>query len=645
MRLLLCLWVFSSGLLAAEPVRPSDFAKDYTVSNVKISPDGEHLAVRGIFAGERQLAMLNSQTMEKVGYLKFPEPHQVGEFFWVNNERLLIKVLATSVAQEEPLYYGELYGINVDGSKGDLLYGYRLKGGAGSLKLTVKRKTRGWADLVHILPDDDKHVLISSEPYSDDGSRFATVHKLNVYSGKTSGNLARSPVPGATFFSDSTGAVRFVQGTSESNVSEFYQWHDAEEDWQLMPQFSGDNAFFPLAFAGDDQRFFYLSEGDRSSQGIYQWDTKTQTSAHLFTDKDVDITQVMFAKDMSSVYALRVDVSYPEYIIFDSEAQDAAMFRALLGAFQGQNVSVTSRTRDSKLWVLRVSSDVSPGSFYLFDKSKKSLKKVFSMFDAVPADVMSPMEYITFNASDGQKIHGYLTIPAKSDKPAPLVTLVHGGPHGVRDYWGFDREVQMLANQGYAVLQLNYRGSGGYGTAFQESGYKEWGRRVQQDIIEGTQWALAQPEIDNDRVCIMGASFGGYSAAQAATLAPDLFDCVIATSGVFDLNMMFEEGDIPDQYFGEEFLKMVLGLDKSLLDSFSPAKRAALIKAPVLIAHGEKDRRVPFEQAEAFKAALTQSGKEFQWFVRATETHGFYGEDNRGMYFEKVASFLEQHLK
>ncbi len=165
----------------------------------------------------------------------------------------------------------------------------------------------------------------------------------------------------------------------------------------------------------------------------------------------------------------------------------------------------------------------------------------------------------------------YITYPAGVDETVaiPLVTLVHGGPNA-RDYWNFDSEVQLLASQGYAVLRVNYRGSSGYGWEHMSGSKNQWGGRVQQDIIEATRWVIQQGGIEQDKVCIMGGSFGGYSAVQSAALAPDLFKCVVAVAGVYDLEMMFDEGNIPRIIYGKEYLIEQLGTDKALMRQYSP---------------------------------------------------------------------------
>ena len=332
--------------------------------------------------------------------------------------------------------------------------------------------------------------------------------------------------------------------------------------------------------------------------------------------------------------------------MFEDAGEEASLFKGMLSALPGYSLSLTSRSSNGQYWVLYAYNDIDAGTFYLFDKSSGQLTQLLANMNHISIDDFSETQPVTFPATDGTLIHGYLTYPVgkAKDEKVPLVTLVHGGPHGVRDYWGFDRDVQMLAGQGYAVLQVNYRGSGGYGADYQQAGYHQWGDLMQQDIIDGTRWAAEQGNIDKANICIMGASFGGYSALMSASLAPDLFKCAISMAGVYDLNLMYEEGDTPTELWGESFLKRAIGTDQKQLADFSPVNHVQSIGGPVLIAHGKRDRRVPFEHAERLKTALDNAQKPYEWFVRDEETHGFYDENNRAEYYGEVAKFLQTNF-
>ena len=366
----------------------------------------------------------------------------------------------------------------------------------------------------------------------------------------------------------------------------------------------------------------------------------------LYRDEKVDITNIEYNLARDNVYAIRIDPDYPTYVMLNNNSEEGQMFKFFLDMFPGYKVNVTSHSKDGKLWMIYASSDRAAGSYYLYNKESNKFSLLFSNMKHLKSKALSESIPIKFTASDGREVNGYITYPAgiPETQNVPLVTLVHGGPMA-RDYWSFDREVQLLAAQGYAVLRLNFRGSTGYGKSFEAGSQRQWGGRVQEDIIEGTKWTIQQGGISEDRVCIMGGSFGGYSALQSAILAPELFKCVVGVAGVYDLAMMFEEGDIPNLLFGKAYLQNQLGTDKELMRQYSPAHNVHKLQAPVLVAHGEKDVRVPIEHAEALRDAMDKHKKEYEWFVKDTETHGFYDQKNRTEYFEKVTVFLSKHLK
>jgi dipeptidyl aminopeptidase/acylaminoacyl peptidase len=224
------------------------------------------------------------------------------------------------------------------------------------------------------------------------------------------------------------------------------------------------------------------------------------------------------------------------------------------------------------------------------------------------------------------------------------VVLPHGGPHGIRDYWGFDWEVQLLANRGYGVLQVNYRGSAGFGLDFEQSGHGKWGTMMQDDLTDATKALIESGVADGNRVCIYGHSYGGFAALMGAVREPELYRCAIGSMGVYDLPLMFEKGDIADRASGLAYLRQALGEDEIDLKNRSPAFNADKIKANILLIHGARDKRAPIEQAESMQAALMKAGVSFEWLEIGDEAHGYYDEANRLAVYNKVLGFLEANI-
>jgi dipeptidyl aminopeptidase/acylaminoacyl peptidase len=253
-------------------------------------------------------------------------------------------------------------------------------------------------------------------------------------------------------------------------------------------------------------------------------------------------------------------------------------------------------------------------------------------------------EPFELRARDGIAIRGYLTTPKVSNpKRLPMVVLVHGGPHGIFDSYGFDWEAQLLASRGYAVLQVNYRGSGGRGKVFEASGYGRWGAEMQDDVTDAVNWAIKDGVADASRICIMGGSFGAYSALAGVFREPEMFRCAVGIAGVYDLELMHKKGDIPDLESGRRYLRMAVGTDAADMQSRSPSFNAERIKAAVFLVHGRDDERAPYEQAVRMRAALQKAGNSPEWLVESKEGHGFFNEKNRAEVYTRILEFLAKH--
>jgi dipeptidyl aminopeptidase/acylaminoacyl peptidase len=301
-------------------------------------------------------------------------------------------------------------------------------------------------------------------------------------------------------------------------------------------------------------------------------------------------------------------------------------------------------TKDGSEAVFRVSSDRNPGEFYLLDKNKKATY-LMATREWIKLEQMAEMRPISLTARDGLEIRGYLTVPKGSDgKNLPLIVHPHGGPFGPFDDWGFDPEVQMLANHGYAVMQLNFRGSGNYGREFERSGYQQWGGTMQDDLTDATLWAIKEGIADQDRICIYGASYGAYASAMGIAKEPDLYKCAVGYVGVYDMALMYNRGDIRERDSGVNFLKEALGTGSNKLAAASPTKMADRIKAPIFIVSGGEDQRAPKAHSEALRDALKKAGKPYEWMVAEHEGHGFFKEETNLELYTRMLAFFDKYI-
>jgi dipeptidyl aminopeptidase/acylaminoacyl peptidase len=293
--------------------------------------------------------------------------------------------------------------------------------------------------------------------------------------------------------------------------------------------------------------------------------------------------------------------------------------------------------------VVQVRSDTNPGEWYLFEREDGNLQPLFRRAEGIDPSRLATMEPLRFNTRDDLTVYGYLTSPPgrETARNLPVVVLVHGGPYFVRDRWQYDPTAQLLASRGYAVLQVNFRGSEGYGAAFEVAGYREWGGRMQDDLTDATRWLIARGIADPRRICILGTSYGGYAALMGAVREPDLYRCAIGHSGAYDLRLLFREGPLGESPFGRNFLKRVLGEDEDELARRSPITGLDAIKARLMLIAGGQDRTVPPLHSQNLHAALDQRGIAHEWLFRPSEGHGFYGEENRADLYRRLIEFLD----
>ncbi len=635
-------WLLLSFGLQAEPVNVVALLSQHdTYSNVKISPDGKHLAVVVQDDNKRSLLFIQIDGFKTVGKAKFPGSIEVGDYDWVNDERIVISLAEATSWDAEPKFYGELFAVDFSGKKDEMIFGYRAGSRQTGTHIKGKKANRAWGQVIDTLENDDTNILISSTKWSERGEHYSELLLLNTYTGKYK-KIANSPAPNSEILTNSKGEIRVAVVLNAENKTELFYYD--QKEWHQIPSSHIGDRFRAIAVNNTDDGLIILDQFNAKQQGLSELKFKDGARTLVYQDPVVEVSSVALTQHERQAYALRVDDGKPAYLLLKGKQKEAEIFKELISAFAGEVVHITSKTDDDNTWVLFSYSDEHAGSYYLYHKDKNSLVKLLDRKPDLKGIQFAKTEPIKFSSFDQTTVHGYFTKAAKSNSKA-MVVLVHGGPHGVRDYWGFNEEVHVLSQAGFNVLQVNYRGSGGYGIDFQRAGYRQWGGAIQRDIIEATKWAVGQGYSQQGKICIMGGSFGGYSAVQSAALEPDLFSCVVAVSGVYDLNLMKTDGDVPLRSFGISYLDEVLGDDQMELKLFSPAHRVSSLKAPLLLAHGAKDKRAPMSHAKALREALEQHNKKYQWLEFKNESHGFYDPENRQNYFEQVIQFIHKHTK
>ena len=334
----------------------------------------------------------------------------------------------------------------------------------------------------------------------------------------------------------------------------------------------------------------------------------------------------------------------PGLSVFDAHSPDAQALIALMKQYPGEDVQFVSGTDDGSKAIALVQADADPGTYFLYDRASNTFSPLLQRASWIDPTQMASKQPVTLTGRDGLKLQCYLSYPPgqANARHLPMVVFVHGGPYGKRDDWSYDEYVQAMATRGYAVLQVNYRGSGGYGYDFLKAGYHEWGGKMQDDLTDGTRWAIAQGIADPNRICIYGGSYGGYAALEGAVKEPGLYKCAIGYVGVYDLRKMVGREDVLSSE--SQYWKRTVGTDETTLAQHSPIYELNNLKAKVMLIVGGKDETVLPEQGEDLHKALLVRHIPHEWLYQRDELHGFYTEEHINEVLTKVGAFLDANI-
>lgn len=618
-------------------IRKDDF------NDIKLSPTGKYYAASVPLEDKTALVIFTRDGNKQSATFMLGRNAHVNGFEWVNEERVLISIAEKYGMLDQPRPTGELYAINANGDKPDLLVGYRVQGNGPGTRIQPKKVENVAAFLVDALPADPRGVVVSTwlmgsmEP-------FTRAERLDVNSGRRT-TLATAPVRNANFVTDNAGEVRLAVGAGVDNISKLYYREAAGADWRLVNDQSGSGRIeLPLGFSADNKLAYLQVRGDgRGPDSIVAWDPASNERTAVLRDAAADPLEVIYRNGTTTPVGAQIMDGRHRSLFFDDEAPEARQYRSLEAAFPGQSVRVTSSTQDGALLLVKVWSGNNPGDFYLFDTDQKKLQFVLASGGWIDPDKAATVEPFSFAARDGLKLHGYLTKPRNTNGAGPMVVLPHGGPYGIFDSWHYDRDAQMLAAAGYTVLQVNYRGSGNYGWSFRQAGARQWGGTMQDDLTDATRWATREGHADARRICIYGASYGAYAALMGAAKEPDLYRCAAGYVGVYDLPMMQREDGRQARSLGN-WSKDWVGEDQAALAAASPNRFAERIKVPVFLAAGGEDEIAPIAHTRMMEAALNKAGVPVESLYYSTEGHGFYTEPHQREYYTRLLAFLSQHI-
>ncbi|WCE02614.1 S9 family peptidase [Pseudoxanthomonas sp. JBR18] len=634
-------WLSMWPALALAQVDVDAFLRRDRYEQIKISPTGEFYAVTMPLEDRTGLVIVRRSDRKPTAKVVGGENSRVGGFWWVNDTRVVVAMDRQFGSRAQPYPTGELHAVNADGSGAALIaspFAIDVATGRDPFRSDAKNVVF----MFDTMPGDDHKVLVASSPLSQ-ADPVTRVESLNVYN-RGRFVIATAPVRNASFTTDVQGQVRFAQGAGGDNVSKLYYRDGHGQDWRLVNDEAQSHvAMQALGFSRDGRTAYLRTEHPQGPDSILAWDVETGARTELMRDAVVDPDSVIWSADGRQPIGARFTRERTVSRYFSDEDPAARLQRSLEKAFPEEAVAVTSSTLDGRLAVVQTWSGTNSGDFYLYDTVSKKAEGIYSLRTWFDPAKMPLSHEVSFSARDGLTLYGYLTLPmAGNGKDLPLIINPHGGPFGIYDGPAFDDDSQLLAQAGYAVLRVNYRGSGHYGRAFEQAGARQWGRSMQDDLTDATRWAIDQGIADPSRICIYGASYGGYAALMGAARDPALYRCAVGYVGVYDLPRMVSD-DSDGAASTQTWLKDWVG-DKDALDEVSPVNLADRIKVPVFLASGGKDTRAPPVHTERMEKALKRAGVPVETLYYEDEGHGYFADAHRREYYRRLLAFLGTHL-
>ncbi|MGI8604000.1 MAG: alpha/beta hydrolase family protein [Verrucomicrobiales bacterium] len=602
----------------AAPVLPlREFFRNPQRTGYALSPDGSHVTFLMPWQNRlnAHVQKIGQQTVTRVTE---STARDIAAVFWLSNGRL--GYIQDSGGDENYHFYA------VD------------RNGDNRKDLTPFPETQ--ANMIDDLKDDDAHVLVALNKRD---ARYFDAYRLEINTGALT-LLVENPGLYNSYLADHEGRLRLATGSRGTDSVIYYRDSEDQPFREVLKTHFRDTVA-PLRFSYDNGKLFGASNLGRDKEAVVLMslpDLKAERV--LFEHPDVDVDRILSSDAREIVTGVAFLTDKRTYHFFDADR--AAMQRWAEEQLPGVEVSVVDHSRDETKFLVRTSSDRTLGSWYCMEWPSRKLIHLAEISPWLKPEGLAEMKPISFSARDGLTIRGYLTLPTgRKPKNLPALAVVHGGPWA-RDHWGFDPEVQFLANRGYAVLQVNYRGSTGYGRKFWESSFKRWGREMQDDISDGVKWLIGQGIADPRRVGISGGSYGGYATLAGLAFSPELYACGVDYVGV--ANLLTFMNTIPP-YWEQERQQMYAMVgdpekDLELMKAASPALQAEKIKAPLLVAQGKNDARVNIAESNQMVAALRARGVSVPYMVKDNEGHGFANEENRFDFYRAMEQFLARHL-
>lgn len=612
----------SKEIPPAKQYAVEDFFRNPETAGFSLSPDGLYYAYMAPYKGMMNV-FVREIGKETATQLTYDTLRSIYDYFWASNDRILY---IKDKGGDENM---KLFGVNKDGSN--------------LMSLADFEKVR--AEMIDDLPDIDEYVILGLNKRNP---QVFDPYRLDINTGELT-MLAENPGNIVGWMTDHDGKLRAAVAIVEGvNTSLLYR--DTEKDpFRDILTTTFKETMTPMFFTFDNKKLYAVSNLGRDKTAAVIFDPTTGGEDQvLYENPDYDVDQLVYSRARKVLTAARYTSWKRERFFFDGEFED--MMNDLKTQLGDVEFGLVSNSKAEDKYIVNAYSDKIYGTYYLYNKTTGSLDKIADIAPWLDPNELASMNPIEYTSRDGLTIHGYLTLPKgytmENAKNLPVVVNPHGGPWA-RDQWGFNPEVQLLANRGYAVFQMNFRGSTGYGRKFWEASFKQWGKTMQDDITDGVNWLIEKGIADKERIAIYGGSYGGYATLAGIAFTPDLYAAAVDYVGV--ANMFTFMNTIPPYW--EPQLKMFYEMigdpvkDSILMREASPVYHVDNIKTPLFVAQGANDPRVNINESNQMVEALRSRGITVDYMVKEDEGHGFYNERNQFDFYNAMDKFLAEHLK
>ncbi len=616
--LLVCVGCSHQGDNSRIPVQ--DFFSVPEKSSYKISPDGQQIAYLGLENHCKNIFILNLEDKSKSKQLTYQVDMNVQYFFWTDDNQI---IYSNTQSSEDSL---RLYSINVASEIATPLF------------KPIKKRLR-W---IHPMVPRDNSLLAA---INERDSSVFDVYRVYL-DGRPKVLLEHNPGNVISWYGSTDGHVRLALTSDSVEESILYRPEGIGPFREVVTN-SIETTVSPLGFKkGSNSIAYALSNIGRDKLALIEYDVaKGVEVKELYSNKDADLTSSGYVSELQEMIYTSYSLDKEKRFFFNDRIKE--INGRIQAKVDGAEIDFLDHDSTLNRFIIKSYTDRNPGAIYYYDANEDKLQKLNDLNPKITSRQMSTMEPVSYKTRDGLTIQGYLTYPLNTDrKNLPVIVIPHDGPNGRVD-WGFQPEAQFLANRGYAVFQMNYRGSVGYGKAFWASGFKEWGGKIQNDITDGVMWLIHEGIADRDKIAIMGYGFGGYSALYAACFNSSLYACAISNSGYTNLFTYFKQ--VPP-YFKPyvQFYYQVIGnpeTESDLFKAISPVFHSDKVKIPVFMVQGGRDKFSSVNDANQFVQRLKNNNVPVRYIVKDEEGKRFRNEENVVTYYQELEQFLNKYLK